>query len=170
MLRHTPHDAHDPVVCVSPRSDRRYVIRAAVLEDRDTLADVYLTCRRRTFTWVDPSQYQRADFLEDTDGERVLVCEWAGQIVGFSGVWVPGSFLHHLFVLEAHHGHGAGLGLLRAAMRDVPGSLRLKCVAQNARAVRFYTKLGGVIEATHPDGPEGPYHAMRLPNPLHTGG
>jgi RimJ/RimL family protein N-acetyltransferase len=170
MLRHTPREAHDQVVHVSPRSGRRYVMRVATLADRDALADVYLTCRRHTFTWVDPSQYQRTDFIEDTDGERVLVCEFAGQIVGFSGVWLQDSFLHHLFIVEAHQGQGAGLGLLRTTMRDIPGPVRLKCVVQNERALRFYTKLGGVIEATSEDGPEGPYHSMCLPNPLRLGG
>ena len=50
MLRHTPREAHDQVVHVSPHSGRRYVMRVATLADRDALADVYLTCRRHTFT------------------------------------------------------------------------------------------------------------------------
>jgi len=139
MPRHNTHDAHDTATLVSPRSGRSYTIRAATPADRETLADVYLTCRRRTFTWVDASQYERPDFIEDTEGERVLVCESAGQIVGFSGVWLQHSFLHHLFILEAHQGYGAGLALLQAAMRDITGPVRLKCVARNERALRFYT-------------------------------
>jgi len=170
MPRHNTQDAHHTGTLVSHRGSGRYSVRAAKPADRETLADVYLTCRRVTFSWVDPSQYQRADFIEDTEGERVLVCEWAGQIVGFSGVWLQDSFLHHLFIMEAHQGKGAGLTLLRAAMRDVTGPVRLKCVAQNERALRFYTKLGGIIESTSEDGPEGPYHTVRLPNPLQLSG
>jgi GNAT superfamily N-acetyltransferase len=169
MLRHSPPVALSDSAHISPVSGCGYLIRAATLTDRDALADVYLTCRRQTFSWVDPVQYQRADFIEDTEGERVLVCECGGQIVGFSGVWRQDNFLHHLFVLPEHQGHGAGLALLRAAMRDMDGPARLKCVAQNARALRFYTGLGGVIESTSEDGPEGPYHTIRLPNPLPLG-
>ena len=68
MLRHTPREAHDLLVHVSPRSGRRYAIRVATLADRDALADVYLTCPRHTFTWVDPSLDHRTVFIEDKGG------------------------------------------------------------------------------------------------------
>ena len=166
MLRYSPQVALEDAAHVSPHSGCGYTLRVAVPADREVLADVYVMCRRATFSWLDPAQFQRSDFVEDTEGERVVVCEAAGRIVGFSGTWLPDNFLHHLFVLPEHQGHGAGLALLRASMRDMTGPVRLKCVALNQRAVRFYSKLGGVIEGTSQDGPEGPYHTIRLPNPL----
>ncbi|MCB9629398.1 MAG: GNAT family N-acetyltransferase [Sandaracinaceae bacterium] len=142
-----------------------FLVRHAARRDRDTLAELYLTCRRQTFTWVDPERYALDDFDGDTEDELLLVCERDDRPVGFAGFWAQDDFLHHLFVSREHQGHGAGLGLLRTVQRYATGPLRLKCAVQNQRALGFYERLGGVIEATNPPGPEGPSHTIVLPQP-----
>lgn len=147
-----------------------FLIRHATPRDRDTLAALYLTCRRQTFTWVDPAHYALHDFDEDTQDELLLVCERDERTVGFLGLWADELFLHHLFVLADHQGHGAGRGLLRAAQSYVSAPLRLKCAVRNERALSFYERLGGVIEKTSTSSPasahpEGAHHTIRLPAP-----
>jgi quinol monooxygenase YgiN len=146
-----------------------FLIRHAARRDRDALADLYLTCRRQTFTWVEPMRYARDDFDADTQDELLLVCERDDVPVGFLGLWTPDNFLHHLFVLAGHQGHGAGRGLVRAAQTYATGPLRLKCAVRNERALRFYERLGGVVEATAPvtasTGPEGAQRTIVLPEP-----
>ena len=142
-----------------------FLVRHGTKRDRDVLAALYLTCRRQTFTWVDPQRYALDDFDADTQDELLLVCERDDRVVGFAGLWTPDDFLHHLFVHEAQQGHGAGRGLLRAAQSYAKGPLRLKCAVRNDRALRFYEQLGGVVESTATAEPEGEHHTVVLPVP-----
>lgn len=143
-----------------------FLIRHATPRDRDALAQLYLSCRRETFTWVDPAAYALEDFDKGTEDELLLVCERDDRPVGFAGLRMPEPFLHHLFVKAQHQGHGAGLGLLRTAQRYAAEPLRLKCALQNTRALRFYERQGAWVEATHAAEhgvPEGPAHTLVLP-------
>lgn len=76
-----------------------------------------------------------------TEGERVYVAEIEGQVVGFASVWVPDSFVHHLYVLPQLHGQGVGSRLL-AFCEERHRPLSLKCELANEAARRFYLNRG----------------------------
>lgn len=136
--------------------------RPAREQDKPLLAEIYLSVRRDTFLWVDPSHFSLEDLAAHTTGERLLVCEDRhGVIAGFAALWEPEDFIHMLYILPPFQGRGAGKALL-AALPDWPSRrYRLKCLVKNTRAMAFYRALGFEIIG---DGasPEGDYKEMRL--------
>ncbi|WFU09312.1 GNAT family N-acetyltransferase [Rhizobium sp. CB3090] len=139
-----------------------WTIRPAYQRDTDVLADIYLRVRRMTFLWVDPGKFHSEDFVGQTPGEHVFVCEDRnGTIAGFMTLWEPDDFIHMLYILPEFQGRGAGKALL-AALPDWPQRrYRLKCLVKNTRAIAFYRSLGFAIIG---DGssPEGDYKDMQL--------
>ena len=126
------------------------------------LAEIYLSVRRATFLWVDPSHFSLEDFVAHTTGESLLVCEDPhGVIAGFASLWEADDFIHMLYILPAFQGRGVGKALL-AALPDWPKRrYRLKCLVKNARAIAFYEAAGFEIIGEGPS-PEGGYKEMRL--------
>ncbi|TIX92193.1 GNAT family N-acetyltransferase [Rhizobium sp. P44RR-XXIV] len=139
-----------------------WTIRPAREQDMPLLAEIYLSVRRQTFLWVDPSHFNLEDFAVHSAGERLLVCEdLHGVIAGFAALWDADDFIHMLYILPAFQGRGAGKALL-AALPDWPKRrYRLKCLVKNTHAMAFYQALGFEIIG---DGasPEGDYKEMRL--------
>ncbi|GMK54672.1 hypothetical protein CspeluHIS016_0112580 [Cutaneotrichosporon spelunceum] len=76
------------------------------------------------------------------DGTRCLVSESPG-VTGFL-VYGPnpngGMEMYSLYVLASHYGTGAAQALMHAGVGDGPCSVWL--LADNARAKRFYEKMG----------------------------
>jgi len=139
-----------------------WTVRPATRADRAQLADIYLTVRRATFTWVEPGQFRRADFATQSRGERLFVCEDRhGEIAGFLALWVPQNFIHMLYVREALQGLGAGSALLTALPEWPMRRYRLKCLVHNRRARAFYLKHGFEIVGSGWS-PEGSYNDMEL--------
>lgn len=118
------------------------VIRDARASDRDTLREVYLLSRVDTFRWLDTSRFALDDFDAAVSGERILVAERGGRVVGFASVWEADDYLHNLFVHPAHLGTGVGHALLAAAEARSRGPMTLKCLVRNERALRFYAAHG----------------------------
>lgn len=103
--------------------------------------------------------FQFKDFAVDTEGERVIVADRGGDIVGFASVWTEGSFLHNLFVERNAQGVGIGRQLLHACLEmGLKKPARLKCVVKNRTACEFYERMGWRNESTSDEGPLGPYH------------
>jgi GNAT superfamily N-acetyltransferase len=65
-----------------------------------------------------------------------------GQVAGFAGVYLPDSFVHHLYVDPDWSGRGLGRTLLARALALAGGDATLKCQVGNARALRFYAREG----------------------------
>ena len=108
---------------------------------REPLARIYLDSRTRTFSWLDTTTYQLSDFERDTDGESILVLEDLA-ILGFSSVWESDRFLHHLYVEPSKIGNSLGSQLLDSTIQRFGLPMRLKCLSQNHRALRFYSSRG----------------------------
>ncbi|MEZ6188438.1 MAG: GNAT family N-acetyltransferase [Planctomycetota bacterium] len=105
-------------------------------EDRPELGRIYREVRGEIGSSVD------LGFDDDTAGERVLVAEDDGGLLGFVALWVPEDFVHHLYVDPRARGRGVGAALLQEALRDVQGRAWLKVDATNTAARAFYRRLG----------------------------
>ena len=123
-------------------------IRSARPSDREELADIYLTVRRDTFTWVDPLNFKHEDFAAHTQGELVWLAEAPdGGIAGFMTLWAADDFIHMLYIRKQWQGRGVGTALLKA-LPDWPNhKYRLKCLVNNRGAKAFYTAQGFHVTA-----------------------
>ena len=111
--------------------------------DTIKLAEIYLSVRRQTFTWVDPGKFYREDFAAHTNGEVVSVCEAPdGRIAGFISIWAADDFIHMLYVLPEFQGKGAGAALLQSLPAWPRHAYRLKCLVNNSHAKAFYLAHG----------------------------
>jgi ribosomal protein S18 acetylase RimI-like enzyme len=77
--------------------------------------------------------------------DDVWVVERQARVVGFMAL--RGDYLSHLFVDPAHQRTGVGTALVTHAMRVSPEGLSLHVSAANARALRFYGRLGFSVGA-----------------------
>ncbi len=118
------------------------VVRAAMPDDHDACARIFLESRRRAFFWLDPLSLSLADYLASVQDEDVWVAERQGEVVGFASVFAADSFVHNLFIDPALRRQGIGRLLLSAVSARYPRPLRLKCVAENLAARRFYRAMG----------------------------
>ncbi|CAH0121110.1 hypothetical protein PAE9249_03636 [Paenibacillus sp. CECT 9249] len=127
-------------------------IRAANEFDYPDLRKVYLESRRKTFHWADTEEMSLEDFDKDTEGEFIILAEEDRQIIGFASLYLPDNFIHNLFVHPDFLGKGAGSLLLRASVEKMKTPIRLKCVSENQKAMKFYEKNGWkkVIEEGKP--------------------
>jgi len=128
--------------------------------DRIVLQEIYLASRRQAFHWLAPSSFQLVDFDRDTEGEKILVAEDDGGVAGFISIWMPDNFIHHLFVHPDFTGKGIGKALLGASVALLNGTISLKCLKRNKKAVGFYKAQGWVIEGEGSDDAGG-YYLMR---------
>lgn len=139
--------------------EKEVSVRPFIENDREALRQVYLESRQTTFTWLDPASLHLSDFDRDSIGEAIWVAERDGLIIGFVSVDEEDNFIHNLFVMAMWLGHGVGSQLLATALASIGSPARLKCVAENTRAISFYqprktdyraTKLslsGAIIES-----------------------
>ena len=121
-------------------------IRDVEKNDRHELQQLYLTCLKQTFTWLDTSTYHLEDFDTHTKGEHILVAEHDGVLVGFVAVYLSESFIHHLYIRADYHKKGIGKQLLNAAVKILVQPVRLKCLVRNKNAISFYKSCGWKFE------------------------
>ncbi|GEP44701.1 GNAT family N-acetyltransferase [Brevifollis gellanilyticus] len=120
-------------------------IRPADPDDEAALSRIYNEARRAQFHWMDVATIREGDFKRDSEDEEVFVEDRDGEVLGLIAIWVPDSFVHHLFVAPEHQGQGTGSRLLEFAQRRYAWPLHLKCVEANERALAFYKQRGGVV-------------------------
>ncbi|WP_454847981.1 N-acetyltransferase family protein [Rhizobium binxianense] len=137
-----------------------WTVRPQRAEDEQELAEIYLSVRRSTFTWVDPGRFHGEDFAAHSNGETVLVCEDpAGVIAGFLALWETDDFIHMLYVRPEFQGMGVGTALLQALPGWPDHAYRLKCLINNRRAKAFYLARGFRVTGNGAS-PEGDYEEM----------
>ncbi|MEZ5957313.1 MAG: GNAT family N-acetyltransferase [Hyphomonadaceae bacterium] len=117
--------------------------------------------------WTDAfSDYPRAigvaEFAAETRDESVIVAERNDLLCGFASIYVPDSFLHHLYIDPAHHRQGIGSALLGEAIKRAPDKLSLKCQQSNRRARSFYA-AHGFVEGEWGDNSYGPWVLVTAP-------
>jgi len=86
----------------------------------------------------------RKQFEAETEGETILVAEENDGVLGFASVWMPDSFLHHLYVDPRAQRRGIGTALLQHVKGLVTSGIDLKCQTQNVGALSFYSQQGFV--------------------------
>lgn len=118
------------------------IIRDYSTSDQDRLSEIYLLSRKFAFPWLDSESFQKSDFIRDTKGERIWVCELDSLVVGFVSVWEPDNFVHHLFVHPDYIRNGYGKRLLGKAISGLFLPVTLKCQKRNTSALAFYKSLG----------------------------
>ncbi|QEC77945.1 GNAT family N-acetyltransferase [Mucilaginibacter ginsenosidivorax] len=128
-------------------------------EDCHSLRDIYLVSRKQTFNWFDTSGYSLDDFDRDTEGEKILVADYEGAVIGFISLWLPDNFIHHLFVHPAYSKKGVGKMLLNAAVTMLHKPVTLKCLTRNENALAFYRSQGWQIQERG-EGKPGDYFLM----------
>lgn len=125
-----------------------WAVRAATLDDADTIATLYLQSRRTHVAFAplahgddEVRRHVRDDVLARA---RVWVALEQDAIVGFlaldrrEGV----DWIEHLYVAPSRVGAGIGHALLCLALREAARPLRLNTFAANAGAWRFYERYG----------------------------
>lgn len=99
-----------------------------------------------------------------TEGEVIYVAKLRNQIVGFASVWVPDSFIHHLYVHPDFHRQGIGSELLNFCGIG-HGPLSVKCEISNLTAQHFYRNRGWVARGLG-EGIDGVWERLYSPTPI----
>jgi len=117
------------------------MIRPATASDYPSCSAIWAAC------WADGHPW----YPGSLEGDRVLVAELDGEIVGFAeSLPHPAERLHGwlrcLYVSPAHQREGVGKALLRDAEADLRARgysrVVLWCLGSDARARAFYAALG----------------------------
>jgi GNAT superfamily N-acetyltransferase len=131
------------------------VLRQARAEDLAACAEVFLAGYRQAFPSHPPDYYVPQRYYESIVGEDQWVAAVGYEIIAVLSIYWPENFVHSLYVLPEHQGRGIGRRLLATVLCRAKGVCELKCDRANARAIRFYRKLGWreVGEGTADTGP-----------------
>ncbi|MDQ6470711.1 GNAT family N-acetyltransferase [Flavobacterium sp. LHD-80] len=130
-------------------------------KDYELLRNLFLIERQRTFSWLDPSEFQLDDFEKHIQGETVLVALINDIPVGFISIWMPNNFIHHLYIDQKYQGKNIGTELLKASIKKTTFPVTLKCLEKNTKAVDFY-KRKGFIEKERGNSEHGTYILFEL--------
>ncbi len=110
-----------------------------------------------------PRTINAGTFAAETADETILVAEDERRhVVGFVSIYLPESFVHHLYVDPDRARNGIGKALLAAAAALAEGRASLKCQTRNAGALAFYRGLGWSDGETG-DSDAGPWIRMLSP-------
>jgi ribosomal protein S18 acetylase RimI-like enzyme len=110
-----------------------------------------------------PRSIDLAAFERAIENERVVVAEADGVVLGFAAVYLPGWFVHHLYVEPTAFGRGIGRSLLEEAVRLAGGRATLKCQTRNGRAMAFYRRAGWTGGETGEEAGTGPWQRLHSP-------
>jgi ribosomal protein S18 acetylase RimI-like enzyme len=110
--------------------------------DLEHLRRLYFQVRKQSFFWNAPACFTLSDFDKDTNGEYVLIALADNKLVGFISVWLADKFIHHLFVETNCQNKGIGSQLLSKIISEIGYPIKLKCIAKNKAALKFYEKKG----------------------------
>ncbi|VTQ58928.1 putative acetyltransferase [Campylobacter jejuni] len=124
--------------------------------DRPLLRTLYLASRKHTWTWLE-DDFQLEDFDRAVIGEKILVAERDGHLLGFASIFTQENFLHNLFIDPQYQGTGAGTALLHAAEETFTRQGSLKCLVKSENSVGFYLSKGWNIISTG-ESPKGEYY------------
>jgi GNAT superfamily N-acetyltransferase len=117
-------------------------LRPGEPRDLEACVQVYRAAAIPAFSWLPPEAITADYFLESIREEELWVAERGGRVEGFVSIYLPGGFIHSLYVHPAWQRQGIGRALLEQALRRCGGHGELKCQEANRAACRFYQALG----------------------------
>lgn len=129
--------------------------------DRPFLRTLYLASRKAAWTWLDSSDWKLEDFDRAVIGEKVIVAERDGKIVGFASIELHDNFLHNLFVDPEFQGQGVGSHLIGVVEQNFTRTGALKCLTKNEKSIAFYQHRGWEIIASG-ESPKGEYYLFHF--------
>lgn len=120
-------------------------VRAFIESDREVVSKIFVDSRKFGFPFLDSSTFLEVDFESDTEGETLLVAELDDRIIGFASFLAEKSFLHNFYLNPSETGKGFGRAFFLEVAEWMGGSLTLKCLIENSRALTFYKRLGMTV-------------------------
>ncbi|WP_226571294.1 GNAT family N-acetyltransferase [Mangrovibacter yixingensis] len=133
----------------------RAEITGAEKADLPVLCQLFNHARETSAVFI-KKHHTDSEFARLIAGEQVVVARLSGSVAGFAAVWLPDTFLHHLYVAPACQHRGVGTALLEHCLQEVGETLSLKCLVANISACQFYEKRGFVQQGKGVS-PEGRY-------------
>lgn len=121
-------------------------LRPYKTHDEDAVIELWLQAWQAAYPEIDFAA--RLDWWRErwrhelVPAAQVVVAETEDVLVGFVTVDPRTLYLDQIVVAPQHWGMGIGATLIDAARRISPSGLDLDVNTDNARAIRFYTKLG----------------------------
>ncbi|WAT01387.1 GNAT family N-acetyltransferase [Rouxiella chamberiensis] len=129
--------------------------------DRPFLRTLYLASRKVAWTWLDSSDWKLEDFDRAVIGEKVIVAERDGKILGFASIELHENFLHNLFIDPEYQGQGVGSHLIGVVEQNFTRTGALKCLVKNEKSIAFYLNRGWEIIASG-ESPKGEYYLFHF--------
>lgn len=141
------------------------MIRAATMDEAETLADLHVRCWRETYAGIMPASYLdnlKAEDRVEMWRERLAMPDRFIRVAGAQpcGFVISGprrasmpdhadGEIYSIYLLQSAQGQGLGKDLFAAAQRDwldrSGQALQLSVAAANAGARGFYERMGGVV-------------------------
>lgn len=114
-----------------------------------------------SLTWLDSSDWKLEDFDRAVIGEKVIVAERDGKILGFASIELHENFLHNLFIDPEYQGQGVGSHLIGVVEQNFTRTGALKCLVKNEKSIAFYLNRGWEIIASG-ESPKGEYYLFHF--------
>ncbi len=141
-------------------------LRPYAAKDEDAAVALWLRSWQTAYPQIDFAK--RLDWWRErwrnelTTSADIVIAETAGTIIGFVTVDPQTRYLDQIVVAPEHWASGIGKALIAVAKELSPSGLELHVNADNARAIRFYEKLGFAISGDGVNPISGkPVHRMR---------
>jgi putative acetyltransferase len=150
---------------VSP-NDPGVVLRPYNAHDEDAASALWLRSWQAAYPHIDFAarlEWWRRRWRDELLPEaQVVIAEAGGTMVGFVTVDPETLYLDQIVVAPERWQTGIGAALIAAARKLSPHGLDLDVNTDNARAIRFYEKLGFSISGAGVNPISGkPVHRMR---------
>ena len=141
------------------------IIRKACAQDASVLQTIYRRCVIEA-GWRQPTAGVSEDFADVTKGETIWIAVDAqNKPLAVLAVQEGDAYIHHLYVDPQAQGQGLGRALLQHLQSRLAFPWRLKCVAQNHDALKFYARMGW-HEIEQGLGEDGLYYLLEHAGPL----
>jgi GNAT superfamily N-acetyltransferase len=119
-----------------------FVVRPFSPDDAHGCAGIFDRAWRVAHPFA-PRRITLSVFAEETEAETLFVAVGDNdEIAGFSSLYEPQGFVHHLYVEPRLRNRGIGRALLDRAVTAAGGSATLKCQLGNQTGLGFYRHLG----------------------------
>lgn len=140
-------------------------IRRASDSDASALQAIYQKCLVEA-AWQQRTADTIPGFADATHSETVWVAvDVRDHVLAVLAVQEGDAYIHHLYVDPRAQAQGLGRALLEHLQTYLAFPWRLKCVAQNHAALKFYRHLGW-YEIEQGRGEDGIYYLLEHAGPL----